>query len=127
MRISFESLAMWENPIRNFVRRVKLRDEVLVNKVANEEGDGRRMGNLTMTYEVLGSLALTESFPCLVFTRFDQNVKYSFPLYVCTFKFIDCENTVLSIHINSPLASSIAGPLAAPETHGPLGVMNKLP
>lgn len=70
---------MWENPIRNFVRRVKLRDEVLVNKVANEEGDGRRMGNLTMTYEVLGSLALTESFPCLVFTRFDQNVKYSFP------------------------------------------------
>ena len=86
-----------------------------------------RIGNLTITYEVLGSLALTEVSPRLVFTRFDQNVKYSFPLYVCTFKFIDCVNTVLSIQTNSPFASSMAGPLAAPETHGPLGVMNKLP
>ena len=37
MRISFESFAMWINPIRDFVRRIKLSDEVLVYKAADEE------------------------------------------------------------------------------------------
>ena len=37
MRISFESFAMWINPIRDFVRRVKLGDEVLVYKADEEE------------------------------------------------------------------------------------------